>query len=218
MIASETHLSILLAGLAAGETVCDAPPGGETSPLIGVMDALGARIRARPDGAIAITGAGNGCLLQPEAPLSLDLSVSALLVAGLVAPYDMVTRVACPGGFDTEARASLLAAFGAMGIQASAEGNDEIVLSGQATANPAILDARGWSDPVVAAVGLAALGTPGITRIAHLPRDPTVLVATFSRFGARADLAKIDEDWSLAVTGQTDLRAPADAGRQEDDA
>lgn len=218
MIATETHLAIVLAGLAAGETVCDVPPDGETSPLIGVMDALGARIRVRPDGTIAIAGAGNGCLLQPEAPLSLDMSASALLVAGLVAPYDMATRVACPGGFDTEARASLLGAFGAMGIQASAEGNDEMVFSGQATASPAIHDASGWSDPVVAAITLTALGTPGITRIAYLPRDPAALVETFSRFGAKIDVAASDDRWSFAVTGQTDLRAPADADMQENDA
>lgn len=219
MIASEPHLSILLAGLAAGETVCDTAPGGEMAPLLGAVGALGARIRPGRSGSAAITGAGNGCLLQPEASLSLTSSDEALLMAGLVAPYDMATRVDCSGGFDTEARASVLAAFGAMGIQAEAEGRDAIVFAGQATATPAIHDADGWCDPVVAAIMLAALGTPGVTRIVHLSRDPAALVAPFSRFGAGIDVAAAEDGrWSLAVTGQTDLRAPADAGRQENSA
>lgn len=218
MIASDPHLAIVLAGLAAGETVCDAPPGGETAPLLGVMDALGARIRTDRDGTVAITGAGNGCLLQPEAPVSLDMPDQALMVAGIVAPYDMPVHVKCAGGFDVDVLDALLGAFAAMGIQAGADGRQAIVFAGQATANPAIHDAGNWSDPVIAAIVLAALGTPGITRIAHLPRDPAELVRLFARFGAKIDVAASDGDWSLAVTGQIDMLAPAVARAQEDGA
>lgn len=215
MNAPDIHLATILAGLAAGETVCQQGGG---AGLLGAIEALGARVRRHQDGATTITGVGNGCLLQPLTPVSLDASGEALLVAGLVAPYDMATRVVCTGGFDSDRVATLLDALTVMGIQAEAEGRDAIVFAGQAVANPAVHDAAGWGDDLVAAITFTALGTPGVTRIGHLPRDPAPLVETFSRFGARIDVTAADADggWSLAVTGQTDMRAPADAGTKED--
>jgi len=218
MIVSETHLAIMLAGLAAGETVCEVASGSEAATLLGVVEALGARIRGDHDGRVAITGVGNGCLLQPEGPLPLDKPDQALLVAGLVAPYDMPMRVECTGGFSADELDTLVAAFGAMGIQAEADGRHAIAFAGQATSNPAIHDAGKWSNPVIAAIVLAALGTPGITRIGGLSRDPVELVQLFVRFAAAVDVAATNGRWSLAITGQTDIRAPADARAHEDSA
>lgn len=217
MIAPDTHLAIILAGLAAGETICEhVPADDDCMAMLGAIEALGARRLWRGDGTVAIAGVGNGCLLQPEAPLALNSPEDALLVAGLVAPYDLATRVQCAVGLNGDDVASLLAAFAAMGIQAEADGRDAIVFAGQATANPAIHDAGGWSDAAVAAVMLAALGTPGITRVGHLPRNPAGLAEIFVRFGAVIDIAATDRRWSLAVTGQTDIRAPTDTRTQED--
>lgn len=217
MIAPDTHLAIILAGLAAGETICEhVPADDDCMAMLGAMNALGARIRAGRNGATMIAGAGNGCLLQPGAPLALNSPDDALLVAGLVAPYDLATRVQCAVGLNGDAVASLLAAFAAMGIQAEAEGDGAIVFAGQATANPAIHDAGNWSEAVIAAIMLTALGTPGITRIDRLSRDPAALVEPFTRFGAVIDIAATDRRWSLAVTGQTDIRAPTDTRTQED--
>lgn len=209
MTASDDHLDIVLAGLAAGRTLLPSSRSGD-HPLLDAMAALGARIE-RTDAGIAVTGAGNGCLLEPVTTLALEDADAALLVAGLVAPYDMAARIACRSALPDGDRDAFLAATAAMGIQASAPDADTIVLSGQASAVPARHACAGWSETVLRAIALAALNTPGITRLEGEGEGegaaPTALARRLGAFGAQCGIDDREGGWSLAVTGQCVLRA-----------
>lgn len=205
MTASDDHLDIVLAGLAAGRTLLPSSRSGDR-PLLDAMAALGARIE-RTDTGIAVTGAGNGCLLEPVATLDLEDADAALLVAGFVAPYDMAARIACRSALPDADRDAFLAATAAMGIQASAPDADTVVLAGQASAVPARHACAGWSGTVLRAIALAALNTPGITRLEGEGAAPTGLARRLGAFGAQCRIDDRDGRWSLAVTGQCMLRA-----------
>ncbi len=205
MTESDDHLDIVLAGLAAGRTLLPSARSGDR-PLLDAMAALGARIE-RTDSGIAVTGAGNGCLLEPVTTLALENADAALLVAGLVAPYDMAARIACRSGLPDGDRDAFLAATAAMGIQASAPDADTIVLAGQASAVPARHACAGWSQTVLRTIALAALNTPGITRLEGEGAAPTALARRLGAFGAQCGIDHRDGGWSLAVTGQCVLHA-----------
>ena len=89
---SISHRSFMFGGLAAGETRITGLLEGEDVMRTGeAMRAMGARIEKNGDEWI-IQGVGNGCLLQPEAPLDFgNAGTGSRLTMGLVGTYDMET-------------------------------------------------------------------------------------------------------------------------------
>lgn len=169
------------------------------------MRALGAV--AEPDGeTIVMTGTGNGCLLAADALLVLDDPLPAVLLAGLVAPYDMATQIACTAPVPDGDLAALLDGFSAMGIQAVAPDGSTISLQGQASATPARHDGSHWSEAVTGAIALSALNTPGITRLNGAGPPPQDIATMLGRFGVPCELSAAQGIWSMAIAGQGDVR------------
>lgn len=205
MSALHDHLTIILAGLAAGQTEV-AAPAPALHGTIAAMQALGARVRPAHD-ATVFDGVGNGCLLQPIGTLAFEDPVPSFLVAGLVAPYDMATRIACASAFPATDLSAFLSATAAMGIQGSAPDQATISLQGQPSPAPTAHDAADWSEAVTVAVALAALNTPGITRLEGAGDAPRDLIDLLTRFGVQCELSDTRGRWSFAVTGQGNVRA-----------
>ena len=89
---SISHRSFMFGGLASGETRITGLLEGEDVMRTGeAMKAMGAQIEKRGDEWI-IHGTGNGCLLEPEAPLDFgNAGTGSRLTMGLVGTYDMET-------------------------------------------------------------------------------------------------------------------------------
>src|SRR5690606_24598118 len=90
---SISHRSLMLGGLASGETrITGLLEGEDVMRTAAAMAAMGAAI-AHADGEWVINGTGNGCLLAPEAPFDFgNAGTGARLTMGLVGAYDMQTR------------------------------------------------------------------------------------------------------------------------------
>ncbi|MBC8129264.1 MAG: 3-phosphoshikimate 1-carboxyvinyltransferase, partial [Rhizobiaceae bacterium] len=90
---SISHRAFLFGGIAAGQTRVTGLLEGEDVLATGrAMRAMGARIVKEGDGKEGtwlVEGTGNGCLLEPEAPLDFgNAGTGARLTMGLVGPYD----------------------------------------------------------------------------------------------------------------------------------
>lgn len=210
MTVPDAFLDIVLAGLAAGRSPLPLPaPGGRQ--LLDAMAVLGAHVDTARQ-ALIVTGAGNGCLLQPAGTLEFADANDALVIAGLVAPYDMTARIVCASALPGDDVSAFLSAATAMGIQADLADETTIVLAGQASAVPARHDCSGWSSTVMAAIALAALNTPGITRLEGEGPRPTALAGQLDAFGAQCQIDDRGGGWSLAITGQCLMRSARGEG------
>ena len=205
------HLSLILAGLAAGRSDvvlgADEPAKRETTRT---MAALGATV-IESDSDFSITGTGNGCLLRPADPLVFELDPRpALLMIGLLSAYDMESRVQCHQPIDRADIESLAAALPAMGAQLEIKEGEpwSVSIGRQPSLHPVAHDAQGWSDVVVAAALLAGLNTPGRITLKGLSTEPVVFADLLTRFGVSATIAGGEATgWSIAIEGQGEIRA-----------
>src|SRR5690606_11385864 len=89
---SISHRAFMFGGLAAGQTRITGLLEGEDVMRTGdAMVAMGAKI-TRAGNEWVIDGVGNGCLLEPQAPLDFgNAGTGSRLTMGLVGTYDMKT-------------------------------------------------------------------------------------------------------------------------------
>jgi 3-phosphoshikimate 1-carboxyvinyltransferase len=197
-------LAVALAGLASGDSrITGLPDTTATRRVAGAMRDLGAQIVFQ-GGELITTGTGNGCLLAAEYPLEFgDASTAGMLLLGLVATYDMETRLS---GLTADADAgALVEMLGQMGVQL-ADGA-QLAVHGPKVAAPTVADCTGSSPTVAVAVLLAGLNAPGITSV-DCPADmPLEVARLFDAFGARIATTESGAGTVLAVTGQMDLAA-----------
>ncbi len=206
---SISHRSFMFGGLAAGETRVTGLLEGEDVLATGrAMQAMGAKVE-KIDDTWVINGAGNGCLLQPEAPLDFgNAGTGARLTMGLVGAYDMETRFIGDASLSKRPMARVLNPLREMGVQVDAAQGDRLPLTlrGPSTANPISYRAPMASAQVKSAVLLAGLNTPGVTTLIEpiMTRDHTekMLVG----FGAELDI-ETDADGVrfIRIQGQSQL-------------
>src|SRR5690606_32371009 len=86
---SISHRSLILGGLSAGTTrISGLLESEDIHATAAAMQALGAVID-RDGAGYAVTGTGNGCLLEPEAPLDFGNSgTGCRLIMGLAGVYE----------------------------------------------------------------------------------------------------------------------------------
>ena len=197
-------LEILLAGLCAGSSPI-APQTSAGAEMVTAMVALGAR--ATPlQTPKCLDGVGNGCLLELADAVTLAERETAFLVTGLVGTYDMTSIVSCPQlAPDDPELACLLAALRAMGVQthvADAKPGCKMELRGAPSAHPWRHSAAGWRSLAIHAVLLAALNTPGVTRMTHVDCDVQFAVDRLRTMGADIRLDQAPDGIELAIAGQ----------------
>lgn len=165
---SISHRSLMLGGLASGETRITGLLEGEDVINTGrAMQAMGAKVR-RDGNVWIIDGTGNGALLAPEAPLDFgNAGTGSRLTMGLVGVYDFATTFIGDASLSKRPMGRVLNPLREMGVQVkSAEGDRlPVTLHGPGTANPITYRVPMASAQVKSAVLLAGLNTPGVTTV-----------------------------------------------------
>jgi 3-phosphoshikimate 1-carboxyvinyltransferase len=176
---SISHRSFMFGGLASGETRITGLLEGEDVMRTGeAMKAMGARIEKK-DGEWIINGVGNGCLLEPEAPLDFgNAGTGSRLTMGLVGTYDMETTFVGDASLSGRPMGRVLEPLRQMGVQVlkAAPGDRmPITLRGPNHAAPITYRVPMASAQVKSAVLLAGLNTPGVTTVVEpvMTRDHT---------------------------------------------
>ena len=189
---SISHRSFMFGGLAAGRTRISGLLEGEDVLRTGdAMRAMGARIEKRGDEWI-IDGVGNGCLLQPIAPLDFgNAGTGSRLTMGLVGTYDMETTFTGDASLTKRPMGRVLDPLREMGTQviSSAPGDRmPLTLRGPKRAAPISYRVPMASAQVKSAVLLAALNTPGVTTVVEpvMTRDHTEKM--LAGFGAEIEI------------------------------
>jgi 3-phosphoshikimate 1-carboxyvinyltransferase len=176
---SISHRSFMFGGLASGETRISGLLEGEDVMRTGeAMKAMGARLEKQGAEWI-INGIGNGCLLQPEAPLDFgNAGTGSRLTMGLVGTYDMETTFIGDASLSGRPMGRVLEPLRQMGVQVlkAAPGDRmPITLRGPKHAAPITYRVPMASAQVKSAVLLAGLNTPGVTTVVEpvMTRDHT---------------------------------------------
>jgi 3-phosphoshikimate 1-carboxyvinyltransferase len=176
---SISHRAFMFGGLASGETRITGLLEGEDVMRTGeAMKAFGAHIVKNGEEWV-IQGAGNGCLLQPEAPLDFgNAGTGSRLTMGLVGTYDMETTFIGDASLSGRPMGRVLEPLRQMGVQvvkASPGDRMPITLRGPKSAAPISYRVPMASAQVKSAVLLAGLNTPGITTVIEpvMTRDHT---------------------------------------------
>jgi len=176
---SISHRAFMFGGLAAGETRITGLLEGEDVLRTGdAMKAMGAKIEKRGDEWI-IRGVGNGCLLEPAAPLDFgNAGTGSRLTMGLVGTYDMRTTFIGDASLSKRPMGRVLDPLRLMGVQVldAAPGDRmPLTLCGPKRAAPIEYRVPMPSAQVKSAVLLAALNTPGVTTVIEpvMTRDHT---------------------------------------------
>jgi 3-phosphoshikimate 1-carboxyvinyltransferase len=173
-----SHRSFMFGGLASGETRITGLLEGEDVINTGrAMQAMGAKIEKDGDVWI-INGVGNGCLLEPEAPLDFgNAGTGARLTMGLVGTYDMTTAFIGDASLSGRPMGRVLDPLRQMGVQVKSTDGDRMPLTlvGPSVANPITYRVPMASAQVKSAVLLAGLNTPGVTTVIEpvMTRDHT---------------------------------------------
>jgi 3-phosphoshikimate 1-carboxyvinyltransferase len=176
---SISHRSFMFGGLASGETRIVGLLEGEDVMRTGeAMKAMGAIIRREGEEWV-IRGAGNGALLEPEAPLDFgNAGTGSRLTMGLVGAYDMETTFIGDASLSKRPMGRVLDPLRQMGVQVvkAAKGDRmPITLRGPKATAPIVYRVPMASAQVKSAVLLAGLNTPGVTTVVEpvMTRDHT---------------------------------------------
>lgn len=176
---SISHRAFMFGGLASGETRITGLLEGEDVLRTGeAMKAMGAVID-RHGGEWVIQGVGNGCLLEPAAPLDFgNAGTGSRLTMGLVGTYDMETTFIGDASLSKRPMGRVLDPLREMGVQVvkAAPGDRmPITLRGPKHAAPIVYRVPMASAQVKSAVLLAGLNTPGVTTVIEpvMTRDHT---------------------------------------------
>lgn len=217
---SISHRSFMFGGLAAGETRITGLLEGEDVLRTGeAMKAMGARIE-KQGGEWIIQGVGNGCLLEPVAPLDFgNAGTGSRLTMGLVGTYDMKTTFIGDASLSKRPMGRVLDPLREMGVQVleAAQGDRmPLTLRGPKRATPISYRVPMASAQVKSAVLLAALNTPGVTTVIEpvMTRDHTEKM--LAGFGATLEVETdgqgvrhIRIEGEPSLTGQT-IAVPGD--------
>jgi len=176
---SISHRSLMLGGLASGETrISGLLEGEDVLNTLKVMQAVGAVAR-KEDDAWIIHGTGNGLLLEPEAPFDFgNAGTGCRLCMGLFGAYDFPTTYKGDASLSSRPMNRVLNPLREMGVQVlkeAGEGRLPITLQGPWQTAPMEYHVPVPSAQVKSAVLFAGLNTPGITTVVepHLTRDHT---------------------------------------------
>jgi 3-phosphoshikimate 1-carboxyvinyltransferase len=210
---SISHRALILGSLVAGKTrVSGLLEGEDVLCTAAAMRALGADIVRDNDGIWHISGTGVGALSEPSVVLDMGNSgTAARLLMGLVASCPFTTFFMGDASLHKRPMGRISAPLGEMGaaITSRSEGRFPLAVTGRQLM-PIDYELPVASAQVKSAIMLAALDTPGITRITE-PRPTRDHTENMLRhFGAEVSVTiRNDESRVIELAGQQEL-SPAD--------
>lgn len=206
---SISHRALILSALARGRSeIRGLSRGGDVMSTMAAMRAFGARIDADGEG-WAVDGVGVGALLQPPEALDLGNSgTSARLLMGLAATHPVTATFVGDASLSRRPMNRVIGPLSRLGAEFSVSpgGRLPLTLRGIAPAAPLLHRMEVASAQVKSALLLAALNTPGVTRV--LERVPTRDHSERMLAGAGADLwtEETPEGRLISLRGEAELK------------
>lgn len=207
---SISHRALMLAAIAVGESVIeDLLEGEDVLATAAALIAMGVTIDRVPGGEWRVQGVGVGGLLQPAGPLEMGNSgTSTRLLMGLVASHPITVAFAGDGSLSKRPMARVIEPLSAMGadITASAGGRLPLIVRGVCPAVPITYRLPVASAQVKSAILLAALNTPGVTRVIETVATRDHSERMLAGFGAALSVDNGPDGRSIALDGGAELR------------
>jgi len=207
---SISHRALMLSALAVGESRIEGLLEGEdVLATAAAMRAMGAEVERGADGIWRIHGVGVGGLLQPEIALDMGNSgTSTRLLMGLVASHPITTTFIGDASLSRRPMNRVIEPLSQMGADftASPGGRLPLTLRGLCPAVPIEYRLPVASAQVKSAILLAALNTPGITRVIEAVATRDHSERMLRGFGARLETHRIEDATVIELHGEADLR------------
>lgn len=185
---SISHRALMLGALAVGETrVRGLLESADVMATAAALRALGVAIEPQDDGIRCVHGVGVGGLAEPDGPLDLGNSGTAVrLLAGICASHDFTTFMTGDESLRSRPMGRIIEPLERMGARFEARSGGRLPLAVIGARDPMPIDYRlpVPSAQVKSAVLLAGLNAPGETRVVEAApaRDHTERM--LRRFGA----------------------------------
>lgn len=208
---SLSHRAIILASIAAGQSkIYNLLESDDILSTIQTMQQLGATIVKKSDH-WSVTGVGNGCLLQSQAPLYFGNSgTGARLIMGLVSSYDMVTEFTGDSSLSKRPMLRILEPLKLMGTQILSSSNDftlPITIKGSYRNAPISYILPVASAQVKSAILLAALNTTGTTEVIETSKSRDHTEIMLKEFGANITIEDSDKQSTvIRIQGGSQLK------------
>jgi 3-phosphoshikimate 1-carboxyvinyltransferase len=207
---SISHRSLMLAGLAVGESRIEGLLEGEdVLSTAAAMRAMGATIERGEDAVWHVWGVGVGGLLQPQAALDMGNSgTSTRLLAGLVASHPITATFVGDASLSKRPMGRVIDPLSLMGADftASPGGRLPMMVRGMCPAVPIEYLLPVASAQVKSAVLLAGLNTPGITRVIEPVPTRDHSERMLAGFGATITVEPSNRGHVISITGEAELK------------
>lgn len=207
---SISHRSLMLAGLAVGESRIEGLLEGEdVLATAAAMRAMGATIERCEDSVWHVWGVGVGGLLQPANALEMGNSgTSTRLLAGLVASHPITATFTGDASLSKRPMGRVIEPLSLMGADftASPGGRLPMMVRGMCPAVPIEYTLSVASAQVKSAVLLAGLNTPGITRVIEPVPTRDHSERMLAGFGATVTVEPTNRGRVISITGEAELK------------
>lgn len=206
---SISHRSLMLSALAVGTSrVTGLLEGEDVLATAAAMRAMGATIVRGDDGIWTIDGVGVGGLLQPATALDMGNSgTSTRLLMGLVSAHAITATFTGDASLSKRPMGRVIEPLGQMGaeITASPGGRLPLMVRGIVPAVPIDYTLPVASAQVKSAILLAALNTPGITRVVEPVPTRDHSERMLKGFGATLTVEETPQGRVIELHGEAEL-------------
>ena len=208
---SISHRALMFGALAVGETrIGGLLEGEDVAATAAALRALGATIERAEDGDWRVQGVGVGGLAEPDAPLDLGNSGTAVrLLAGICASHGFTTFMTGDASLRRRPMGRIIDPLERMGARFEARSGGRLPFALIGARDPLPIEYRlpMPSAQVKSAVLLAGLNAPGETRVIEAAPSRDHTERLLRRFGALVGVeADADGGNVIAVTGYPELQ------------
>ncbi|WP_299321328.1 3-phosphoshikimate 1-carboxyvinyltransferase [Parasphingopyxis sp.] len=206
---SISHRALILSAMAVGESRIEGLLESEdVLATVAALWSMGAQIGQDSNGNWVVNGVGVGGLLQPETALDMGNSgTSARLLMGLVASHAITATFIGDPSLSKRPMGRVITPLSTMGADFSVtpENRMPLMVHGRVPAVPIEYRLPVASAQVKSAIMLAALNTPGITKVIEPERTRDHSERMLNGFGAEVNIEEVDGERVIAVTGEAEL-------------
>ena len=207
---SISHRALILSALAVGASrITGLLEGEDVLATAAALRAMGVTIDRTTKGAWTVHGVGVGGLLQPAGALDMGNSgTSTRLLMGLVATHPITATFIGDASLSRRPMARVADPLRQMGadITASPATTLPLMVRGLCPAVPIAYTLPVASAQVKSAILLAALGTPGVTRVVEPVPTRDHSERMLAGFGAAVTVEETPEGRVISLTGEAELR------------
>lgn len=207
---SISHRALILSALAVGRShTTGLLEGEDVLATAAALRAMGVTIERRGPGDWTVHGVGVGGLLQPAGALDMGNSgTSTRLLMGLVASHPLTATFTGDASLSRRPMARVSDPLRLMGaeVTASPGGTLPLMVRGLCPAVPIAYTLPVASAQVKSAILLAALNTPGVTRVIEPVPTRDHSERMLAGFGAAVSVEETPEGRVISLTGEAELR------------